>query len=210
MNDKNKDFRNNIYQKSTGYIPGEQPDTSDWIKINTNENPYPPSPAVSQILSDLSKNPAALRKYPNPSGEPLRSALAAAYNLKPENFIVTNGSDEALSLIARIFLDSNKVAAAPEITYSLYQTLVMLVGAGYLNIPMKNYDTLNISLEALEDSKSDVIFLSNPNAQTGEFIPLSILTQVISRSSKLWVIDEAYNDFVKHICRVIYERSEKS
>jgi histidinol-phosphate aminotransferase len=196
MKNKHKDFRNEVYQKISGYVPGEQPDSSDWIKINTNENPYPPSPRVIEVLADLAKNPSSLRKYPNPNGEPLRGALATKYNLKPENFIITNGSDEALSLIARIFLDTTRMAAASEITYSLYQTLVMSVGAEYIHAPMKNYDTLNISLEALEESKADVIFLSNPNAQTGEFIPLNILAHVVSKSQKLWIIDEAYNDFV--------------
>lgn len=196
MNNKQKDFRNTVFQKMTGYVPGEQPDSADWIKINTNENPYPPSPAVAAVLSEIAKNPMALRKYPNPNGEPLRSALAKKYNLSPENFIVTNGSDEALSLITRVFLDSTRTAAAPGITYSLYETLVMAVGAGYVHAAMKNYDTLNISLETLEASRADVVFLSNPNAQTGEFIPLNILSPVISESGKLWVIDEAYNDFV--------------
>jgi len=197
MTDKaHKDFRNGVFQKVSGYVPGEQPDSSDWIKINTNENPYPPSPKVAQALLELSQNPSALRKYPNPDGEPLRGALAARFGLKAENFIVTNGSDEALSLITRIFLDSTRTAAAPEITYSLYQTLVHSVGAKYIHVPMKNYETLNISVEALEASEADVVFLSNPNAQTGEFIPLPDLAAVISRSNKLWVIDEAYNDFV--------------
>ncbi|MDH4263035.1 MAG: histidinol-phosphate transaminase [Spirochaetia bacterium] len=196
MEKKYTDFRNNIYQKISGYVPGEQPESNDWIKINTNENPYPPSPSVVRVLQELAKNPSLLRKYPNPNGEPLRSSLANMYNLKPENFIVTNGSDEALSLIVRIFLDQTRTAAAPEITYSLYQTLVMSVGAKYIHAPMKNYTILNVSPEALEESGADVVFLSNPNAQTGEFIPLNILEKLISKSKKLWVIDEAYNDFV--------------
>jgi histidinol-phosphate aminotransferase len=190
-----KDYRNDTYKNLSGYIPGEQPQSEGWIKLNTNENPYPPSPAVLDVLKYFFDNPGLLRKYPSPNGEPLRSSLAVKFNMKPENILVTNGSDEALSLICRIFLGPGKKAAAPEITYSLYDTLARSTGAEYVSAPMTNYETLNISLDALEETNADVFFLSNPNAQTGEYIHLNTLKEHISKSDKLWIIDEAYNDF---------------
>ncbi|MDH4199098.1 MAG: histidinol-phosphate transaminase [Spirochaetia bacterium] len=191
------DFRNSIFKKLSGYTPGEQPDNENWIKLNTNENPYPPSPDALNVLKTISDNPSVLRKYPNPAGEPLRSALAIKFHLNPENILVTNGSDEALSLVCRVFLGPGKKALAPEITYSLYETLVLFSGADFAYAPMKNDETLNISLENLLSHVADVVFLSNPNAQTGEYISPEIISATIRKSERLWIIDEAYNDFAE-------------
>lgn len=190
------DFRNETYQNLAGYIPGEQPDSADWIKLNTNENPYPPAQKALEALQLIYKDPGILRKYPNPFGEPLRGGIAGKFGVKPENVIITNGSDEALSLICRVFLGRGRKAIAPEITYSLYETLVQATGAGFFSAAMRNYEMLNVSLDNLENSDAGCVFLSNPNAQTGEYILPENLLNYVSRSKKLWIIDEAYNDFV--------------
>jgi len=190
------EYRNKIYRNFTPYTPGEQPTEDGWIKLNTNENPYPPAPAIFRALKELSENGNLFRKYPNPAGEPLRSALAKKYGLSPENYIVTNGSDEALAIICRVFLSPDESVVAPEITYSLYSTLTASVGAKYLQVPPLDRKSFAVDLGQIERSDAKIAFISNPNAQTGEYFSLAKLSEIIKGSKKLWIIDEAYNDFV--------------
>lgn len=195
------DFRNSIFKNFNEYTPGEQPDTADWIKLNTNEFPYSPSPKALKILAELSTQADVLRKYSHPFAEPLRKTISSFWNFSPEQVLVTNGSDEALILACRVFLDENETAAFSEITYSLYKTLVASVGKSFEQIPCvsQNHSEKNlmgVDLNALENSHAKIIFLPNPNAPTGEFFPPEKLAQIIQKSKKLWFIDEAYNDFV--------------
>ncbi len=196
------DFRNKIFRNFESYVSGEQPETEDWLKLNSNENPFPPSPQVQEALQELAENSGRLRKYPNALGEPLRSAIAARYHLPAENVNVFNGSDEALSLICRIFLDPEDTICAPEITYTLYSVIANSAGARYTGVPMQPFpqsrgDKLAVDIDALEEAKAKIVFLPNPNAPTGEFIPVETIIERIKSSKKLWVIDEAYNDFVE-------------
>lgn len=192
------DFRNSTFQQFTPYIPGEQPSENGWIKLNTNELPYPPSPAVALALQEIAKIPNLLRRYSHPLGEPLRSELARFWRLRPEQVLVTNGSDEALLLICRVFLDKDDKAAFSQVTYSLYKTLVTAVEKTFIETPplVKKDNPMAVNLQALENSDAKVIFLPNPNAPTGEFFEPQFLKECIANSKKLWVIDEAYNDFV--------------
>ncbi|MDH5720937.1 MAG: histidinol-phosphate transaminase [Spirochaetia bacterium] len=196
---KTPDFRNENAKKIKPYVPGEQPQGGDYIKLNTNENPMPPSPAVVEELKKIIKNPELLKKYPSPKGESLRTEIANKWKLKPENVLITNGSDEALSLICRTFLDHGNFAVYPEVTYTLYETLIQMTGANSSIIPMKkNQPTpFCVDLEALDRAYGKIVFLPNPNAPTGEFIQLEELESVVMKSDKLWIIDEAYNDFVE-------------
>ncbi|MES0489129.1 MAG: histidinol-phosphate transaminase [Leptospirales bacterium] len=189
------DYRNHIFKKFKEYIPGEQPESDDWIKLNTNENPFSPSPKVEQKLKELAMCTEAFRKYPNAMGEPLRSALALHYNVEPEQVVVTNGSDEALALLCRIILDAGDRVATPEFTYSLYDTLVSAANGVLEYIPAKNGHM--VDLEALAQTDAKMIFFPNPNAPTGEFTSVEKLERAIENSKALWVIDEAYNDFVE-------------
>lgn len=190
------DFRNNLTKKLKGYVPGEQPTEEGWIKLNTNENPWPPSPRVLEFISELSQRPELLRKYPSPLGEPLRSAIASFYGLKPQEVLITNGSDEALSLIFRAFTERGDLVLVPEITYSLYPVLCEVSGATLQKVPMK--DDLKIDLESLCRENAKMVVLANPNAPTGEFLAVDIVEKAIANNpNKLWVIDEAYNDFVE-------------
>lgn len=190
-------FLNSITQKAAHYTPGEQVNEPGWIKLNTNESPLPPSPLVFKALAELVGQGDILRKYSHPLGEPLLSALAAYWQTEQKHIMVTNGSDEALALLCRATLSSERPAAFPAITYSLYQTLVTNCGAGFIEVPMvkKVGQPYAVDLEALAACAAPVIFLANPNAITGEYIAATQLAQVIGGSQKLWIIDEAYNDF---------------
>src|SRR5919198_5804638 len=106
----------------TGYIPGEQPGDDGTIKLNTNENPYPPSPRVLAALRKAINH--SLRLYPEPLSDSLRSVAASIYGVKPENIIAGNGSDEILSILMRCFVGPNDRVAFPTPTYSLYDTLI--------------------------------------------------------------------------------------
>lgn len=179
------------------YIPGEQPQSSDWIKLNTNESPYPPSENVIEAIKEALQMPVILKRYPHPMGEPLRSRLAQYWNLNTDHILVTNGSDEGLALILRCFLDENEKAAWPQISYSLYETLTMAVGAIPDKTQMCSYEgePFGVDLDLLNESKALIKFLPNPNALTGEFQPTKKIRELIKNSESLWVIDEAYNDF---------------
>ena len=194
---KLQSFLNQITRNAATYTPGEQVNEPGWIKLNTNESPLPASPAVFAEMKILATNPDLLRKYSSPDGEPLRSAIAEKFSLHTKDVLITNGSDEALALICRAVLEPHKTALMPAITYSLYKTLVKNVGASVQDIPMRSMDgqPYTIDLEALASSAGDLVFLPNPNAITGEFIHPEKLRTIIASSTKLWVVDEAYNDF---------------
>ena len=189
------DYRNHIFKNFKEYVPGEQPESSDWIKLNTNENPFSPSPKVGQKLIELASQTEAFRKYPNAMGEPLRSNLASHFDVNPEQVVVTNGSDEALALLCRIVLNAGDRVATPEFTYSLYDTLVSAADGVLEYIPAKNGHMVDLDTLAQTDAK--MVFFPNPNAPTGEFIPVERLETAVQKSKALWVVDEAYNDFVE-------------
>ena len=192
------DFRNSIAKSIKPYVPGEQPQTPDWFKLNTNENPYEPAHLVLEELKIIANNSEGLRKYSHPYGEPLRSRIAQINHLKPENVLVTNGSDEALILICRTFLELEEKVATSEVSYSLYDTLVQSVGAKMVHVACleTTNSPFDVNLNALTKVKAKIIFLPNPNAQTGELFSQEDLKSLIKANPhKLWVIDEAYIDF---------------
>ena len=187
------DLRNNIVKNLVGYTPGEQPqDHSLWIKLNTNEFPFEPSKKINNFFQSVSLH--SLKKYPSPEGEPLRTMLHKFYAIPKESILINNGSDEGLQLICKTFLNLDDKIITPKITYSLYSLLVKANGGVYQECDMKN--NFEVNLQDLENSDAKIVFLANPNANTGEFIPIEQLKKVIKNSNKLWVIDEAYNDFV--------------
>src|SRR5574342_83702 len=125
-------FRKNIAALE-GYTPGEQPQTGGYIKLNTNENPYPPSPRVLSALRKASN--ASLRLYPEPLSDTLRSLAAATYGVRSDNVLVGNGSDELLSILARCFVGRGDRVVYPVPTYSLYDTLVAIQEGEKVAIP---------------------------------------------------------------------------
>ena len=173
-----------------GYVPGEQPRGGSAIKLNTNENPYPPSPRVVRAISDATG--ADLRLYPDPNATALREAAARVYGLTPEHVLVGNGSDELLTMLMRAAVGPDDVVVYPEPTYSLYDTLVTIQEARSLTIPFPGDFTLP---PALADTEGRLLIICNPNSPSGTFTPLSVIEELVAGRDGLVVVDEAYVDF---------------
>ena len=172
----------------TPYTPGEQPRVRKYIKLNTNESPFPPSEAVIEAIADEAKS---LNLYSDPSLTELRAALAAAYGVAPENVIASNGSDEALNFITMAYAD--KGFAFPDITYGFYPVFCTLNRVNYREIPLK--DDFSVDVEAFMSAPENVM-IANPNAPTGIALPLSDVERIVSADpGRIVVIDEAYVDF---------------
>ncbi|MBL4827959.1 MAG: histidinol-phosphate transaminase [Spongiibacteraceae bacterium] len=173
------------------YVPGEQPKQADLIKLNTNENPYPPSLKVQQALSgDLLDS---LRLYPDPDSSELKKSVANYHSVKPENVFVGNGSDEVLALAFMAFFQQNKPLLFPDITYSFYPVYCRLYGIDYKTIPLANDFTIDIN--TYKQPNGGIIF-PNPNAPTSIGMPLaSIETLLNANLDSVVIIDEAYIDF---------------
>lgn len=171
------------------YIPGEQPSDTEYIKLNTNESPYPPSPGVlSAVSEDALKN---LRLYPNPDGKRLIKKLAELYNVQPENVIIGNGSDELLAFAFIAFFEGGVVF--PDITYGFYPVYAELYDVSYEEIPLR--DDLSINIENYIGIGKNVV-LANPNAPTGIALTLDEIEAIAkSNPNHIVLIDEAYIDF---------------
>ena len=180
-----------------GYTPGEQPSIGERVvKLNTNENPFPPSEKVMQAIAQI--EPEMLRRYPNPTADTFRVAAAKILGVDKDMIIAGNGSDELLSIALRTFLGSDDLLAFPEPTYSLYPVLADLGAIRHQTVPWeKDY---SLPSEALLATNPKAIFLCNPNAPTGTFIPPSKIRELARKLSGILLIDEAYVDFADDNC----------
>ncbi|WP_193771391.1 pyridoxal phosphate-dependent aminotransferase, partial [Candidatus Magnetaquicoccus inordinatus] len=177
-----------------GYQPGEQPDGArPFIKLNTNENPYPPPAAVLQSLAQADFN--RMRLYPEPSARPVREAAAAAYGLHPEQILVGNGSDDLLTILMRTFVAPGASVAVPEPTYSLYHSLCQIQGAQCIGIPW--HTDWQLPLPELVAQQPALIFLARPNAPSGHVVPLATVSALCAQTPGVVVLDEAYVDFAE-------------
>ena len=184
-------LRKNI-EKMTAYTPGEQPAEGDRVvKLNTNENPYPPSPRVLEALRALDGD--RLRRYPDPMANKVRDILARMHGVGRDNILCGNGSDELLTLVTRAFVGEGKRLAYPTPTYSLYPVLAEIQGARAVEIPTR--DDFSLPLEALAKTKAKVLLVCNPNAPTGVFTPPEAIGRLAERFKGVVVVDEAYIDF---------------
>ena len=182
-------LRKNI-EDLEGYTPGEQPKGADLIKLNTNENPYPPSPGVLAALrKELN---SALRLYPDPVAVELRKRAAVLYNVRPENVMAGNGSDELLSILMRCYVGEEDTVAYPVPTYSLYETLIAIQDGRSLTIP---YPDDFVIPPPLYSQSSKVTILCNPNAPSGTLEPVSEIARLARSVAGLLIVDEAYIDF---------------
>ena len=187
-----------------GYVPGEQPRELDrYIKINSNENPYPPSPhvmrALQQAVGDDSSRAAPgrqLRIYPSPSAEDVRRKAAEVYGLEPDQVLVGNGSDDLLTMLMRTCIDPGDRVAYPVPTYSLYDILVAMQDGRAVHVPWP--EDFSLPLQALVESRAKLVFVANPNAPFGNFTPLEQLEELARQTPGLLVVDEAYVDFASH------------
>lgn len=177
------------------YIPGEQPVDRQYVKLNANENPYPPSPAVGDILRNF--DPSLFRLYPDPDSTQLCAAIAEnlGSGLTPDMVFTGNGSDEVLSFIFYTFFDSDFPLHFPEHTYSFYPVYAGYYGIPFERIPLKG--DFSIDTEALASGESTGIIFANPNAPTGIFLPVKEIRSILQSYSenKVVVVDEAYIDF---------------
>lgn len=182
-------FRANIAAMS-GYVPGEQPWENGFIKLNTNENPYPPSPKVHAALKKALD--ASLRLYPEPQSDTLRAAAARVYGVKPENILAGNGSDEILAILLHCFVGPQDRVAYPTPTYSLYDTLIAIQNGVAARVAYP----ADFSLPpALAEQKAALTFLCNPNAPSGTLTPLDQVEKLGRSVAGILVVDEAYVDF---------------
>jgi len=184
------------------YVPGEQPGDMEYIKLNTNESPYPPSPGVIAAVSE-----AELRKlnlYPNPDGILLINRLAEFYNVGPENVLIANGSDELLAFAFLAFCDSGHSVCFADITYGFYPVNADLYGIPYDLIPLKEDLTINAA-DYFGVGKN--IFLANPNAPTGMALKPSDIEKILqSNPDHIVLVDEAYVDFgAESVVPLIYK-----
>ncbi|MEM5341817.1 histidinol-phosphate transaminase [Paraburkholderia azotifigens] len=191
-------YWSDIVHRLTPYVPGEQPALAHPVKLNTNENPYPPSPAVLRaIREELGEHAESLRRYPDPTARVLRETVAAQHGLKAEQVFAGNGSDEVLAIVFQALLKHDKPILFPDITYSFYPTYARLYDVEYRTIPLD--DTFQIRVDDYmqpDGEPNGGIIFPNPNAPTGHALPLSDIERIVaSNPDSVVVIDEAYVDF---------------
>ena len=182
-------FLKKSLQALDAYTPGEQPRDMVYIKLNTNESPYPPAPSVVEAMN--AQQVELLRLYSDPTAKGLKEKLAQLYGVKPENVFVSNGSDEVLNFAFMAFGDGGVVF--PEISYGFYEVFGDLYALDYEKIPLKE----DFSIDH-EDycSKNKMVVIANPNAPTGMSISLAQIEEILKTNpDNVVIIDEAYVDF---------------
>lgn len=185
-----KAWENNI-RKVIPYVPGEQPKKEKMIKLNTNENPYPPAPGVKDVLTSFDTD--RLRLYPDPKIEKLTDAIAERYGLNSNQVFVGVGSDDVLAMCFMTFFNSNRPILFPDITYSFYDVWAEEFRIPYKQIPLDRDFT--IRPEDYAGENGGIVF-PNPNAPTGKLLPLEDVERIIAQNPDVIVIvDEAYIDF---------------
>ncbi|MBR2838635.1 MAG: histidinol-phosphate transaminase [Kiritimatiellae bacterium] len=181
------------------YTPGEQPKSRRVVKLNTNENPYPPSPACAEVLRSF--DPDRLRRYPDPVFAELRAELAALCGTAPERVFVGNGSDEVLAVAARAFVEDDESIGSLDPSYSLYKTLAAIRGVKWAGVPPPAGEADAPSLlPALARRRVSLFLWTNPNAPTGAFAEPAAIAAFAKRFPGVVIVDEAYADFARSNC----------
>jgi len=184
-------FRRTV-ARMRGYQPGEQPREKGFVKLNTNENPYPPSPAV--LAAVARETDASLRLYPDPESTRLRRQAAQTYRFDLSRILAGNGSDDLLAMIARAFVGEGDALCCPMPTYTLYDTLVRIQGGRLRGIPYPDDYSLP---PGIFRNRAKVTVVANPNSPSGTPVPTSVLSDLASRVRGILVVDEAYADFAE-------------
>jgi histidinol-phosphate aminotransferase len=179
-------------EKMSGYTPGEQPRPGECvIKLNTNENPFPPSPRVIEAIRSI--EPDRLRRYPSPTAEDFRRTAARVHGVSPDMILAGNGSDEILAMAMRTYLGPGEILAYPDPTYSLYPILAEIGEVKVVAVPWAA--DFELPIDALLATGARAIFFANPNAPTGTLVPAGRIRELATRFSGLLLLDEAYVDF---------------
>lgn len=174
-----------------GYTPGEQPREEGFIKLNTNENPYPPSPRVQQAIEEYLHD-GRLRKYPDPLGTAFRQAAGRVLGVDPESILIGNGSDDILTIVTRAFVPEGGVVVSPSPSYLLYKTLADIQGARFHTVPF----TADWQLPTpWPMPRASLTLVANPNSPTGTMVPIPALAELAASLQGPLVVDEAYVDF---------------
>lgn len=184
-------YWSDVVHKLTPYVPGEQPKLDNLVKLNTNENPYGPSPKVIEALKLEAAD--SLRLYPDPNSDALKAAIAQTYKLNSNQVFVGNGSDEVLAHVFQALLKHDKPLLFPDITYSFYPVYCGLYGIEYKTISLT--EKFEIDVRDYMQANGGIIF-PNPNAPTGIPLPLTEIERLLKNNTEsVVVIDEAYVDF---------------
>lgn len=182
------------------YTPGQQPQGGGWVKLNTNENPYPPSPAVGEaIRPEIDRLPL----YPVPDARPLREALASGLGVTPEMVIVGNGSDDLLNLLVRVYGGTNVVGWTWP-SYSLYPVLSAMQGCATTVVPFG--ETMTLPVQSILECGAGLFFLTTPNAPTGAAFDAAELERLAANMPGMVVFDEAYAAFAESNCLELVSR----
>ena len=189
-------FLNNKYGKLTPYVPGEQPQDAQYVKLNTNESPFPPSPIALRLAREAAGN---LQLYSDPECRKLVPIAADILGVKPEQILFSNGSDEMLNYAFMAFCSEDVPAIFPDITYGFYPVFANVNGVPYKEIPLREDFSIGISDYF---GAGGTIFIANPNAPTGIALKKSDIEEILKANpDNVVVIDEAYVDFGCESCK---------
>ncbi|MBY6756685.1 histidinol-phosphate transaminase [Clostridium botulinum] len=184
-------YWSNITKDIEPYVCGEQPKNKKIIKLNTNENPYPPSPKVLQTIKNAAKDD--LRLYPDPNCDALRKTIANYYNLSKEEVFIGNGSDEVLALSFLAFFNPEETVVFSDISYSFYPVYANLYKLDYKLAKLR--EDFSIDIDDFKNTKGGAV-ITNPNAPTGLYLSLDSIKQILEDNiNKVVIVDEAYIDF---------------
>ncbi len=190
-------FLNSKFVPLTAYTPGEQPTDMKYVKLNTNESPFPPSRGVIEAISE--SEASRLNLYPDPTCGALKDAIAGLYGVERKNVFVSNGSDDILNFFFMAFCDSGEHPVKfPSISYGFYEVYAELYGVNYKKIPLMSDFSINI--EDYSDNSANVV-IANPNAPTGLALSASQVEKILrANPDRIVLIDEAYVDFGAESC----------
>jgi histidinol-phosphate aminotransferase len=198
-------FRPEI-EAMVGYVPGEQPQAGKFIKLNTNENPYPPSPAVARAIELVLRE--RLRLYPDPVASAFRVRAADVLDVEPDWILCGNGSDDVLTIVTRALVGSGELVRLPYPSYILYRTLAQIQGARSEEVRFADDWSLGDDFAAATDGLK-VAFLANPNSPSGTVIAPECVLELAERLPCPLLVDEAYVDFAETNCMALVAQNEK-
>jgi histidinol-phosphate aminotransferase len=189
----------------SGYVPGEQPQEGEFIKLNTNENPYPPSPAVARAIEETV---GRLRKYPDPMAESFRRRAAELWGVEPDWILCGNGSDDILTIVTRALVGQRQLLRLPYPSYILYKTLAELQGARSEEVAFNADWSVPAAFTAGRDDLR-LAFLANPNSPSGTVVPPERVLEIAAELPCPLLVDEAYADFADANCMSLVAKCEK-
>ena len=191
------------HSKLSAYVPGEQPRDRKYIKLNTNESPFPPSPYAMRLARQAAGD---LNLYPDPNCTALKDIAAEKFGVEPENIIFTNSSDETLNFAFSAFCDSACGAAFPDITYGFYKVFAELYGVEYTQIPLDSDLKINVS-DYIDIGKT--VFIANPNAPTGILLSLAEIEQIAAGNMNNVVVIDYQSGDTTYMETLVWDRNSK-